>query len=224
MPTLSGRAGRAEAAEDLEDLGQRVRLEREPDDGTAARSWPGRPGARARSRRTGPGRRRTAASRARGRAPRRPRPTIRSRPSASMSRPGRTHQGRSGHACGRSWTWVSPSGVRYAPGAWRPLDRALPRRRRRASPRAGRSRRRSRRSRRRTPRRCGRDGFAIAADLADVLAGGGLQFARRRRLVGATQGLDASAHARTVRPPGYPRPRGRRDLGDAIPERGGRRG
>ena len=69
------------------------------------------------------------------------------------------------------------------------------------------------------PLRCGRDlgdrrvecvgvsrrGRAIAADLADVLAGGGLQFARRGRGVGPTKGLDASAHARTV-----PRVRGRR--------------
>src|SRR6185369_15459020 len=38
----------------------------------------------------------------------------------------------------------------------------------------------------------------VAADLADVLAGGGLQFARCRRLVGATECLDASAHARRV--------------------------
>ena len=50
-----------------------------------------------------------------------------------------------------------------------------------------------------------RGGGAIAADLADVLAGGGLQFARRGRGVGPTKGLDASAHARTV-----PRVRGRR--------------
>ena len=41
--------------------------------------------------------------------------------------------------------------------------------------------------------------LAIAAELADVLAGGGLQFARRRRFARATEGLDASAHAATVR-------------------------
>ena len=39
---------------------------------------------------------------------------------------------------------------------------------------------------------------AVAADLADVLAGGGLQFAGRRGLVGPTEGLDASAHGRRV--------------------------
>ena len=42
-------------------------------------------------------------------------------------------------------------------------------------------------------------GLAEAAELADVLAGGGLQFARRRRFTRATEGLDASAHAATVR-------------------------
>ena len=49
--------------------------------------------------------------------------------------------------------------------------------------------------------------LAEAADLADVLAGGGLQFTGRRRFPGTTQGLDASAHTRTVRPsaPTYPR-------------------
>ncbi len=41
--------------------------------------------------------------------------------------------------------------------------------------------------------------LAIAAELADVLAGGGLQFARRRRFARATEGLDASAHAATVK-------------------------
>ena len=37
-------------------------------------------------------------------------------------------------------------------------------------------------------------GRSIAADLADELAGGGLQFASRRGCFRATQGLDASAH------------------------------
>ena len=41
--------------------------------------------------------------------------------------------------------------------------------------------------------------LAEAAELADVLAGGGLQFARRRRFARATEGLDASAHTVTVR-------------------------
>ena len=41
--------------------------------------------------------------------------------------------------------------------------------------------------------------LAKAAELADVLAGGGLQFARRRRFARATQGLDASAHTATVK-------------------------
>ena len=41
-------------------------------------------------------------------------------------------------------------------------------------------------------------GFAIAADLADVLAGGRLEFTGRRRFARATQGLDASAHTATV--------------------------
>ncbi len=41
--------------------------------------------------------------------------------------------------------------------------------------------------------------LAEAAELADVLAGGGLQFARRRRFARATEGLDASAHAATVK-------------------------
>ena len=56
-------------------------------------------------------------------------------------------------------------------------------------------------------------GLAIAAELADVLAGGGLQFAGRRRFARATEGLDASAHAATVgrmRPTASrPRPRAR---------------
>ena len=39
---------------------------------------------------------------------------------------------------------------------------------------------------------------AIAADLANVLAGGCLQFAGRRRFTRTTEGLDASAHAGTV--------------------------
>src|SRR6188472_1209281 len=38
--------------------------------------------------------------------------------------------------------------------------------------------------------------LAEAGELADVLAGGGLQFARRRRFTRATEGLDAAAHAR----------------------------
>ena len=42
-------------------------------------------------------------------------------------------------------------------------------------------------------------GLAKAADLADVLQGGGLQFARRRRFARTTEGLDASAHAATVK-------------------------
>jgi pimeloyl-ACP methyl ester carboxylesterase len=41
-------------------------------------------------------------------------------------------------------------------------------------------------------------GRAIAADLPDELAGGGLQFAGRRSLIGSTQGLDASTHGRRV--------------------------
>ena len=40
--------------------------------------------------------------------------------------------------------------------------------------------------------------LAIAAELADVLAGGGLQFAGRRRFTRTTEGLDAAAHAATV--------------------------
>ena len=123
-----------------------------------------------------------------------------------MSRPGRTHQGRAvtprraradAGACGSR---VAPPVLRSRParGVQRsgPTSTATPtalhQPRRRggdlgdgALERLGVARRRLR----------------IAADLADVLAGGGLQFARRRRLIGATQGLDASAHARTVRHP-----------------------
>ena len=40
--------------------------------------------------------------------------------------------------------------------------------------------------------------FAIAADLADVLAGGRFQFAGRRRFTRTTEGLDAPTHAATV--------------------------
>ena len=47
--------------------------------------------------------------------------------------------------------------------------------------------------------------LAKAGQLADVLAGGGLQFTGRRRFTRATQGLDASAHAVTV--PRWPPPR-----------------
>ena len=44
-PDALRRAGRAEAAEDLQDLGQRVRLEREPDAGRQSGRRPGPPGA-----------------------------------------------------------------------------------------------------------------------------------------------------------------------------------
>ena len=162
----------------------------------------GPPGGRGRSRRTGSGRRRRAASRARGRAPRR----HDRRSAAGRQRrcrdPGRTHQGRSVTRAGGSWAWAWALAADAARGVHRfgPSSTSTPR----VSMQPG---------------RCGGDlgdraleglavagaGHPVAADLADVLAGGGLQFARRRRLVGATQGLDASAHARTVRPPGYPR-------------------
>src|SRR6188472_3642033 len=59
----------------------------------------------------------------------------------------------------------------------------------------------------------------VAADLADVLAGGGLQFARCRRLVGATEGLDASAHARRV----HTGPEGRQRAGFGARSGRGRR-
>ena len=123
-----------------------------------------------------------------------------------MSRPGRTHQGAASHAHGASVV----DGGRGSGGCRGPGPRDarapspgssgpdLPRRPRRAPRAAG-------------PRRSGdlgdgrlerlgvaRRRLAEAADLADVLAGGGLQFAGRRGLVGATQGLDASAHARRV--------------------------
>ena len=162
-----------------------------------------------RSRRTGAGRRRTAASRARGRGPRRPagdraagRPRCRARGGPT------TGAGAVTDAC-RS---VRPAGQARMPrrGHGRVRVRASDRTRpgssgsgpsSTATPSASSSRldaaaisaiAASNASALRA------DGLAEAADLADVLEGGGLQLAGRRGLVGATQGLDASAHAMRV--------------------------
>ncbi len=89
------------------------------------------------------------------------RPTIRRRPSSSMSRPGRTHQGPVSHARRRC---VAADAVRRAsrsgPRRRAPAssDPALPRRRRRASPAAGSRPLRSRRSPPRRPSALRADG------------------------------------------------------------------
>ena len=198
-------AGRAEPAEDLEDLGAWVRLEREPDDGTGARSGRALPGARGRSRRTGSGRRRSSGvpcSRASASAS----STDDPQPAVRDVETGPDPPGRGGHApscaCGCGCVWLaSLRPLRSRPRLAASSGRDRPRRRRRPPPS---SRADAAAISAIAPSNASalrRRRLRIAADLADVLAGGGLQFARRRRLIGATQGLDASAHARTVRHP-----------------------
>ena len=179
-----------------------------------------------RSRRTARGRRRRAASRAPARAPRHRAPAI------AAGRPRR--RAPAGPTTGAVATIAAAQASRAAvdggvdrrgvrgcvvqdgPRASRPIhlgfgpsSTSTPI----ASTRAA-TRGRCRRWPPRRPR--GSPGLAIAAELADVLAGGRLQFAGRRRFARATQGLDASAHARTVRRAGDPRqpaPRGSRARG-----------
>ena len=146
---LAGRAGvdadalrgarRSEPADDPEDLGHRVGLEREPEAKVQAGTVPARPGTGGRSRHTGRGRRRTAACRGGAPAPRRPR----RRSSAGRQRassPGRLHHG---------------AVVNDARPTVRPAGSGLPRRRRPGDRADAATTRRSRRWRLRTPRDCG---------------------------------------------------------------------
>ena len=197
IPTLSGEPGAPRPRNTSRTSGSGLAL-------SANRTRNGRPvpaervlEPRARSRRTAPGRRRTAACRARGRAPRRPR-----RRSAgarrAISSPGRTHHGR-GHAGrrrgARPVTRVRRGAVRLEPGVQRsgPSSTSTPNvSSRRREDAAISTIAASKASVLRA------DGVAVAADLADELAGGRLQLAGRRGRLGTTQGLDASAHGRRV--------------------------
>ena len=194
MPTLSGVPGAPRPRNTSRTSGSGFALSaKRRRNGT--RSSPGHPATRGRSRRTGPCHRRTAASRARARASRR-----RRRRSAAGRRRCRAPAGPTTGPRSRSGVRVGVAVRWCAVGCAASICRGLPRWAPRGPRRAARSRPRSRRP---PLERLGvPDGrLGIAADLADVLAGGGLQFARRRHLIGATQGLDASAHARTVRHP-----------------------
>ena len=174
--------------------------------GTGARSRRGPPGAIGRSPRTGSGRTRTAASRARARASRRPgrrsaadrrrRCRVPVAPTtARRSRAWRKRSRRPARIRRASPTVGCAEAPRAPPGVQRsgPSSTATPMRLEQPVRGGGDLGDRRLEGRRVSRRRC-----PIAADLADVLAGGGLQFAGRRGLVGATQGLDASAHGRRV--------------------------
>ena len=230
MPTLSGVRGGPRPRNTSRTSGTDSPSSR-IEAGMEAPSLGAQPGDGGRSRRTEPGRRRKAASRARERAPpHRGRRCEADRRDRCRGRDGSTtarRSGASGEAVevdrrrgrgqrGRRRSGESDTGLRR--GRRQPTDarsrRSLPwartrlereassgrdhlRRRRRRSRAAGSTTQRSPRWRPRTLRHCVPMVF-VAADLADVLAGGGLQFAGRRGRFRATEGLDASAHGGRV--------------------------